>query len=106
MPATGATKTVSMIVDNKGDREDPENVTIKVGDAVTFKNVSGGPHNIAFWADSIPAGTDAQLAANMPAQTGAGPSDKLGPLSGPLITAPLRQRRPKKADSRDPRPAR
>jgi plastocyanin len=88
MPATGKTAKVQMIVDTKGDREDPLNVTVKVGDAVQWVNVSGGPHNIAFFPDSVPAGTADQLAANMPAQSGAGPSDKLGPLSGPLVTAP------------------
>ena len=46
MPATGKTAKVQMIVDNKGDREDPVNVTVKVGDAVQWVNVSGGPHNI------------------------------------------------------------
>lgn len=88
MPATGKTAKVQMIVDNKGDREDPLNITVKVGDAVQWVNVSGGPHNIPFWPDSIPAGTDQQLAANMPSQTGAGPTDKLGPMAGPLLTAP------------------
>ena len=88
MPATGATHKVQMIVDAKGDREDPLNVTVKVGDAVSWVNVSGGPHNISFWPDSIPAGAEAQLTANMPGQTAAGPVDKLGPLAGPLLTAP------------------
>jgi plastocyanin len=88
MPATGKTAKVQMVVDNKGDREEPLNITVKVGDAVQWVNVSGGPHNIAFWSDSIPTGTEAQLTANMPGATGAGPSDKLGPLSGPLVTAP------------------
>jgi plastocyanin len=88
MPATGKTAKVQMVVDNKGDREDPLNVTVKVGDAVQWVNVSGGPHNISFWPDSIPAGADQQLGANMPSQTGAGPADKLGPMAGPLLTAP------------------
>jgi plastocyanin len=88
MPATGKTAKVQMIVDNKGDREDPVKVTVKVGDAVQWVNVSGGPHNISFWPDSIPSGADQQLGANMPSQTGAGPADKLGPMAGPLLTAP------------------
>jgi plastocyanin len=82
-PSTGKTAKVQMVDDN----ERPGNVTIKVGDAVQWTNVSGGPHNISFWPDSIPSGSQDQLAANMPAATGAGPAQKLGPLVGPLLTA-------------------
>lgn len=87
-PATGTTAKVQMLGDAKGYREDPYNVTIKVGDAVQWTNVSGGPHNVSFWPDSIPPGTAEQLAANMPSATGAGPAQKLGPLVGPLLTQP------------------
>jgi plastocyanin len=34
----------------------PANFTIKSGDVVEFQNVSGGPHNVAFDKDHIPAG--------------------------------------------------
>jgi plastocyanin len=88
MPATGATVKVQMLGDAKGYREDPLNVTVKVGGAVQWTNVSGGPHNVSFWPDSIPAGTADQLGANMPAQTASGPAQKLGPLVGPLLTQP------------------
>ena len=43
-----------------------------------WTNVSGGPHNVTFWADSVPDG--GQLAANMPNTT--------GPMTGPLLTDP------------------
>jgi plastocyanin len=88
MPSTGTTTKVQMLGDAKGYRESPMNVTIKVGDAVQWTNVSGGPHNVSFWPDSIPAGSEAQLSANMPAQTSTGPAQKLGPTVGPLLTAP------------------
>jgi plastocyanin len=87
-PATGSTTKVQMVGDAKGYREDPLNVTVKAGDAVQWTNTSGGPHNISFWPDSIPPGTQAQLDANMPAATGSGPSQKLGALVGPLLTNP------------------
>ncbi|HKO15824.1 MAG TPA: plastocyanin/azurin family copper-binding protein [Gemmatimonadaceae bacterium] len=79
-PATGQTHDVKMLGDAQGYRFDPKNITIKQGDAVRWTMVSGGPHDATFWADSIPAGAEAQLNANMP-QT-------IGPLTGPLLTTP------------------
>ncbi len=64
-PATGQTHEVKMIGDDKGYRFEPANITIKQGDAVKFTFVSGGPHNVSFHADSLPAGSAAQLDANM-----------------------------------------
>jgi plastocyanin len=66
-----------MIGDAKGYRFDPNHITVKVGDGIKFTNVTGGPHNVTFWADSIPAGAEAQLQANMPNTT--------SPLTGPLL---------------------
>jgi plastocyanin len=85
LPITGKTVEVKMIGDEKGYRFEPANLTIKVGDGIKFVNVTGGPHNLAF--NTEPEASKAQLDANMPAQTGAGPSAKLGELSGPLLTA-------------------
>lgn len=79
-PATGKTVEVRMIGDDKGYRFEPATVTIHPGDAVRWVNVSGGPHNATFWADSIPAGAQPQLAANMPNTT--------APLTGPLLVEP------------------
>jgi len=36
---------------------EPATLTIAPGTTVRFINVSGGPHNVVFWADSIPAGS-------------------------------------------------
>ena len=44
---------------------EPATLTIAPGTTVRFINVSGGPHNIAFWSDSIPAGGAAVLNAGM-----------------------------------------
>ena len=55
----------------------PSELTVKAGDVVRFHNVSGGPHNVAFWADSIPAGAAAVLNAGM--------KDRMGDLSGPML---------------------
>jgi plastocyanin len=74
---TGSTVTVKMIGDAKGYRFEPATITIHSGDAVTFTNVVGGPHNVTFWSDSIPKGTAQQLQANMPNTT--------GPFTSPLL---------------------
>jgi plastocyanin len=86
LPITGKTYEVKMIGDAKGYRFEPASLTIKVGDGLKFVNVTGGPHNVAF--NSEPPESKAQLDANMPAQTGSGPGQKLGELSGPLLVQP------------------
>ena len=63
-------------------RFEPAALTIRVGDTVRWINVSGFPHNVAFYADRIPAGAADPLAALMPAE------GKLGPLNGRLMTQP------------------
>ena len=53
---------------------------VKSGTTVRFINVSGGPHNITFYPDSIPAGAAAALKAWMP--------NPMGDLTGPFLTKP------------------
>lgn len=65
---TGTTYDVKMEFDGKTYHYIPNTLTIKPGDVVNFHNVSGGPHNVGFWADSIPAGAAAVLTASMPNQ--------------------------------------
>jgi plastocyanin len=77
---TGKTVEVKMIGDEKGYRYEPATITIKVGDGIKFTNVVGGPHNVSFSPDSIPAGAAATLTANMP--------NTMGPLVGPLLVNP------------------
>jgi plastocyanin len=79
-PATGATHDIQMVGDASGYRFNPPTITIKRGDAVRWTNASGGPHNVTFWPDSIPADAQGQLTANMPNTT--------APLTGPLLLTP------------------
>lgn len=74
---TGATHDVNMVLEGTSYKFVPEQLTIKSGDVVRFHNVSGGPHNVAFWADSIPAGAADPLKAGMP--------DQIQPLEGPML---------------------
>jgi plastocyanin len=76
--AGGGNHDVNMMLDGSTYKFDPAELTIKAGDVVTFHNKSGGPHNVSFWADSIPAGGADKLKAAMP--------DQMAPLEGPLLT--------------------
>ena len=64
-PITGKTVEVKMLLDGSTYKFDPANVTIAKGDGVKFVLVSGGPHNVAFDPAGIPAGSTAQLNANI-----------------------------------------
>lgn len=79
--AAGATHDINMVLEGTTYKFVPAELTIKAGDKVVFHNVSGGPHNVQFFADSIPAAAKAGLDANMQ-------GDKLGELNGPLLTEP------------------
>jgi plastocyanin len=68
---------VQMAGDAAGYRFSPAKITIKRGDQVRFTLVSGPPHNVVFWADSIPAGAAAKLTKNMP--------NTVSPLTGPFF---------------------
>lgn len=76
----GRTVIVKMLLNGQGMRFDPANVTIDKGDVITFVNVSGGPHNVAFDASKVAASAKTPLSAAMPNQIMA--------LTGPLISAP------------------
>lgn len=55
---------------------EPVTLTIATGTTVRFINVSGGPHDIAFWADSVPKGGAEALKKGMANQM----SDLIGPF--------------------------
>ena len=74
----GANHDVSMVLNGAKYEFQPAELTIKAGDKITFHNKSGGPHNVSFWADSIPSGGDAVLKSTMP--------DQMSPMEGPLLT--------------------
>lgn len=59
---------------------EPTKLTIKAGTTVRFINVSGGPHNIAFYGDSVPKGGADALKKGMP--------NPMGDLTGPFLTQP------------------
>ena len=65
--ATAKTVDIQMIGDATGYRFAPAKVAIQRGDKVRFTLVSGPPHNVVFWADSVPKGATAALAKGMPA---------------------------------------
>ena len=78
--ATGKVWDVKMYGDNQGYRFDPKALTISAGDAVRWVFVSGGPHDVTFWADSIPKGAQAPLQAHMP--------NTIAPLMAPMTMNP------------------
>lgn len=78
--ATGTVHDVNMELNGSTYQYSPSDLTIKVGDAVRFHNVSGGPHNVEFYPDSIPAGAADVLNNAM--------TDRTGPLAGPLLVEP------------------
>ena len=78
--AGGAAHDVNMVLEGSTYKFDPAELTIKAGDVINFHNKTGGPHNVSFWADSIPAGAADKLKAGMP--------DQMAPLEGPLLTEP------------------
>lgn len=79
-PITGTTHDVRMMGDATGYRFEPASLTIKAGDGVRWTMVSGGPHNVSFWPDSIPTGAVTQLSGAMAKQ--------ISPLTGPLLMQP------------------
>lgn len=80
--AGGATThNVNMVLEGATNyRFVPAELTVKPGDRVVFHNVSGGPHNVAFWPDSIPAGARQVLEPQIP--------NPIGPLSSELLVDP------------------
>jgi plastocyanin len=76
----GKTVTVNMLGDAKGFRFEPSNITVSNGDVIKFVNVSGGPHNVAFYPDKIPAAAKSALSAALPNQ--------LSSMTGPFVTTP------------------
>ena len=78
-PAAGGTHTVNMVLEGTAYKFVPAALTVNAGDQVVFKSVSGGPHNVQFFADSMPPAAIPTLLAAMAAA-----GDQLDSLSGPL----------------------
>ena len=86
-PAAGAAAPTGPVVEVKmtgnGSTKaafEPNTLTIPAGATVRFTNVAGGPHNITFWPDSVPAGGAAALNGGM--------KNTVDNLSGPFLTQP------------------
>lgn len=81
-PITGTIHEVKMLLDNAGAYKfEPTALTIKSGDGVKFVNVSGGPHNVAFDAATVPEDVKAQLMANLP--------NTQGNMDSPMMMQPM-----------------
>ncbi len=76
----GATHDVNMVLEGTVYKFVPNELSVKAGDQVVFHNVSGGPHNVAFFTDSIPAGAQAVIDPQL--------KEPLGPLSSALLVDP------------------
>ena len=74
--APPATHRVRMMQQGAKYAFNPASFTIKAGDVVEFVNVSGGPHNVAFDKDHIPAGARELLNKAMARRQ----SDLMGPF--------------------------
>jgi plastocyanin len=61
--AGGATHEVKMVLEGTTYKYVPNTLTIKSGDVIKFTSASGGPHNVQFYPDSIPANVPAAIKA-------------------------------------------
>jgi plastocyanin len=75
---TGKTHDINMVLEGSSYKYVPDQLTIGPNDLIRYHNKSGGPHNVAFWTDSIPQG--AASAINVP--------EPMAPLSSKLVVAP------------------
>lgn len=76
--AAGATHDVNMVLEGSSYKYVPDQLTVGPNDVVRYHNKSGGPHNVAFWADSIPSGAASHI--TLP--------DPMAPLSSKLVVSP------------------
>lgn len=76
--AAGATHDVNMVLEGSSYKYVPEQLTVGPNDLIRYHNKSGGPHNVAFWTDSIPSGAASAITVPEP----------MAPLSSKLVVAP------------------
>ncbi len=77
---TGPVVEVKMMGAGSVYKFDPSTITVPAGGTVRFINVEGGPHNVSFYADSIPAGAAEKLNAAM--------ANRMDNLAGPFLINP------------------
>jgi plastocyanin len=75
---TGKTHDVNMVFEDSKYKYVPDQLTIGPSDVVRYHNKSGGPHNVAFYEDSIPKGAESAISIPEP----------MAPLSSKLVVAP------------------
>jgi plastocyanin len=61
--AGGTTHEVKMVLEGTTYKYVPNKLTIKAGDVIKFTSASGGPHNVQFYPDSIPANVPGPIKA-------------------------------------------
>lgn len=74
---TGKTHDVNMVLEGSSYKYVPEQLTVGSNDLIRYHNKSGGPHNVAFWPDSIPSGAASAISV----------TDPMAPLSSKLAVA-------------------
>jgi plastocyanin len=74
----GKTHEVNMVLEGSSYKYVPDQLTIGPNDVIRYHNKSGGPHNVAFWEDSIPKGAASHI----------GLPEPMAPLSSKLVVAP------------------
>jgi len=76
----GRTVHVEMLQQGSRYMFRPNGIRIQPGDIIEFENVSGGPHNLQFYPNRIPAGAREFLNRAMP--------QRQGDLASPFFTQP------------------
>lgn len=74
---SGPVVEIKMVGSGNSFRYEPATFTVPAGGTVRFTNIEGGPHNVSFYADSIPAGTADKLNAAM--------ANRMDNLAGPFL---------------------
>jgi plastocyanin len=75
---TGKTHDVNMVLEGSSYKYVPDRLTVGSNDVIRYHNKSGGPHNVAFWTDSIPKGAESAISV----------TDPMAPLSSKLAVSP------------------
>ena len=79
-PAAATVHRVRMLQQGSRYVYEPAGLRVQPGDIVEFVNVSGGPHNVQFYPNRIPAGAVEALNRGM--------ANRLGSVMGPMMVTP------------------
>lgn len=78
--AAGTVHRVRMLQQGSKYVFEPAGLRVQPGDIVDFVNVSGGPHNVQFYPNRVPAGAVEALNRGM--------ANRLGSVQGPMMVTP------------------